>query len=228
MFGSRPPQKDRRGRFWDWVNPALGKERNCWLVGDIVGVETHWLGRTQPCRHYLTNGRMKCYCQTSNLGVEWKGYIPLLDENAVQCFAIIGERFADLAYSMHLFSRVTVSRLRSAGAPVCVKESDQPDGLFPFPETHKRKRDIRPWLLKLWGDESLNEWFSSHGNQEPAKCDTLNESMASAMVKEVKEVLKERSKLPARGGAPLPGMPAPVLASDVIAHHPSQNWKKGR
>lgn len=162
MFGSRPPQKDRRGRFWDWLNPKIGQSLNGWLCGPVIGVETHYLGRTQPCRRFITNGRMTCYCQRANLGAEWKGYVPLFDSNGVQAFAIIGERYAELAFSIPLFSPVTVSRLRSAGQPVCVKQSDWTDQPPPARGDKLKPKDIRPWLLKLWGDKDLIEWFAAH------------------------------------------------------------------
>lgn len=162
MFGSRKPEKSRRGRFWEWLNPALGKELRAWIVGPVVGVETHYLGRTQPCRRYITGGRMRCYCTTSKLGSEWKGYVPLVDENGVQCFSVIGERYAELAYSIPLFAPVTVARLKRAGSPVCVKQSTWTDQPPPSRNGELRSQDIRPWLLKLWGDKSLVEFLEAH------------------------------------------------------------------
>lgn len=163
MFGSRPPQKSRRGKFWDWLNPALGKSVNGWIAGPVVGVETHYLGRTQPCRYALTRGRMKCYCTASKLESVWKGYVPLWDENGVQAFAIIGERFADLAYAITMFAPVTVSRLKSAGQPICVKQSDWTDQPPPRRDlTQSKPVDFRPWLLKLWADKDLNAWLEAH------------------------------------------------------------------
>lgn len=162
MFRSRRPEKDRRGRFWDWLNPGLGKEIKAWLIGPLVGVETHWLGRTQPCRRYITGGLMKCYCQTSKLVSEWKGYVPLLDENEVQCFAVIGSRYEEQAIKIDLFKPVIVTRLKRAGAPVMVKPSDWTDREAPTANGKHVPLDLRPWLLKLWKDEELTKWFADH------------------------------------------------------------------
>lgn len=162
MFRSRRPEKDRGGKFWDWLNPALGKEVNAWLVGPLVGVETHWLGRTQPCRRYITDGLLECYCQRSKLASEWKGYVPLLDENGVQCFAVIGVRYEEMCSKLPLFKPVTVARLRRAGSPVMVKASDWTDRDAPTPTGKQVSRDIRPMLLKLWKDEELLKWFDDH------------------------------------------------------------------
>lgn len=166
MFGSRLPQKDRRGRFWEWLNPALGKEVNCWLVGTIVGVETHFTGRTMPCLRYLTGGRMKCYCEGNRLATTWKGYVPLFDANGVQCFAMIGERYADVACKIDLFSPVTVARLKRAGSPICVTKSNWTDAPPPSNGDKLKPKDIRPWLLKLWHDETLNEWLAAHQDDD--------------------------------------------------------------
>jgi len=209
MFGSRPPQKDRRGRFWDWINPALGRGVNCWIAGVLVGVETHWMGRTQPCRFYITGGRMKCYCSTSKLGTEWKGYVPLFDENGVQCFAIVGERYAEVASSIPLFSPVTVSRLKSAGAPVCVKQSTWTDSPPPSRGEQLRPKDIRPWLLKLWKDEALIEWFEKHGNEaeQPAAGSSRRGNVVPDAVRE-RQRAAAGNDLPPTIGDSLPRLPA--------------------
>jgi RNA polymerase subunit RPABC4/transcription elongation factor Spt4 len=184
MFRSRRPEKGRKGRFWDWLNPALGKEVNAWLVGLMVGVETHWLGRTQPCRRYITGGLMKCYCQTSKLASEWKGYVPLLDENEVQCFAIIGSRYEEQANKINLFKPVVVTRLKRAGSPVMVKESAWTDREAPTANGKQVALDIRPWLLKLWKDEELTNWFAAHPeNSDDAAAPRLNPEDFSPMLR---------------------------------------------
>lgn len=206
MFGSRKPQKDRRGRFWDWLNPKIGQTLNGWLCGPVVGVETHWLGRTQPCRHALTGGRMRCYCQTSNLAKEWKGYVPLLDENGVQAFAIVGERFCELAFSIPMFAPVSVSRLRSAGSPVCVKQSAWTDSPPPHDAGSRKPRDIRPWLLKLWKDDELTKWFEAHPEAgDQADVPGPLESSVSAMLKgPARRVEAGADRMPATIGEVLP------------------------
>lgn len=214
MFGSRKPQKDRRGRFWDWLNPKIGASVNGWLCGPVVGVETHWLGRTQPCRFHLTGGRMKCYCSTSNLGREWKGYVPLLDENGVQAFAIVGERFAELAFSLTMFAPVTVTRLRSAGSPVCVKLSTWTDQPPPHDAGQRKPRDIRPWLLKLWGDKDLNEWLEAH----PEVRDQVQEE--GPVERSVGPILKAAAR---RAEQTRPELPSTI--GDVLPRSASRNGK---
>lgn len=209
MFGSRPPQKDRRGRFWDWLNPRLGQSLTGWLAGPVIGVETHWMGRTQPCRRYITGGRMKCYCSTNALGTEWKGYVPLWDANGVQAFAVIGERFADLAYSIPHFSPVSVTRLKSAGSPVCVKQSDWTDSPPPSRGDVLKPKDIRPWLLKLWKDETLIEWLNAHPEvMAEAKPVTLKPEEFSPMLRAAARRAEAGNDLPATIEETLRGVPS--------------------
>jgi hypothetical protein len=209
MFGSRPPQKDRRGRFWNWLNPDLGKSINGWLAGPLVGVETHWKGTTQPCRRYITGGRMRCYCSLDHSGTEWKGYVPIWDENGVQSFAIIGERYFELANTITLFAPVSVTRLRSAGAPVCVKQSAWTENGPPITDGRLKAKDLRPWLLKLWGDKDLIEWLEAHPEvMAEAKPVTLDPERFSPMLKAAARRAEAGNDLPATIEETLRGVPS--------------------
>ena len=162
MFGSRPPKKSRRGRFWEWWNPGLGKSIVGWLAGPIVGLDTHYLGRTQPCRASVTGKRMKCFCQNGNLASVWRGYVPVWNEDGVKGFTVIGERAYDLAAQINMFSPIAITRERWAGQPIMVRESDWTKGPPPFLSGKLKTLDIRPALLQLWGDKELTKFIEDH------------------------------------------------------------------
>lgn len=213
MFASRRPEKSRRGRFWNWLNPKLGQTLNGWLCGKVIGVETHYLAHTQPCRRFLTGGRMRCYCSTMKLESVWKGYVPLLDADGVQSFAIIGERYADLAEAIPMFAPVSISRLRSNGSPVCVKQSDWTVALPPLKTKDFRPKDIRPWLLKLWGDKELTAWLEDHPEVRDAE---EAPDLDPAAFTPINRAAAERANVVNR---------LPPLVGDVVKKLPSLNGK---
>ena len=168
MFCSRGPENSRRGRFWEWWNPALGKTINGWLAGPIVGLETHFLGKTQPCRRYVTGGRMECYCDRMQLSRVWKGYIPVLNADGVKGFAIFGERAWDLASKIVVGQPVGVTRERWSGQPIMVRVSNWTDQPIPSESGRHKPLDMRAQLLRMWGDADLSRWFQEHDPEDEA------------------------------------------------------------
>lgn len=214
MFRSRPPQNSRRGRFWEWWNPKLGHTVVGWLAGPIVGIDTHYLGRTQPCRFHVSGGRMECYCQRMNLEAVWRGYVPMWNEDGVKGFTVIGERAFDLASKIELFKPIAVTRERWAGQPVMVRESEWTKGPPTLEAGKPKPLDIRPALLQLWGDKDLIDWLNNHPDARddaaspvPGKCDA------------VPPAIRERAVMkPAKG--------QPGTLEEVLKSLPSTNGKK--
>lgn len=214
MFRSRPPENSRRGRFWERWDPALGKTINGWLAGPIVGLDTHYLGHTQPCRRVITNGRMECYCTRMKLEAVWKGYVPIWNEDGVKGFAIISERAYDVAGKIAMFRPVGVTRERWAGQPIMVRELEWTKGPPPISEATLKPLDIRPLLLNLWGDKDLIEFLNEHPEvrDEPAIEVPASERAVPAAVRD------RATMKPAKGQPPTLG--------EVLKSLPSTNGKK--
>ena len=210
MFGSHPPQKRDSGTTRYRVKLALGKSMMGFLVGPIVGLNTHYVNRTVPCLSDVTKGRLKCYCSRMQLESVWKGYVPLIDKDGVSCFTQICVTYAELAYKAPLFAPVVVTRMTHKGAPYAVKYEQWSDI---DPRSHfgiRHPVDLKPWLLKLWGDETLNKWLEDHPDaNDQGVADELGVSMGQAVVKEVKSIIQERArgKLPETVGEVLKSVP---------------------
>jgi hypothetical protein len=225
MFGSHPPEKSCRGNWWNWLNPAVGKSVPGWLIGPIVGVQTHYLNYTVPCRSDVTKGRMKCFCSGMHLESVWKGYVPLIDADGVQSFAVMGERYADVSYAVPLFAPVEVCRMRQAGCPIAVKRSEWTTEPPLLHGESPRPRDIRPWLLKLWRDTDLIDWFEAHPEASAtAAPDGSLESEVSPMLKAAARRVETPAAVAKRSNGRVPGMPDTI--GEVLAHHPNGRLKR--
>lgn len=215
MFRSGRPESSDGGNWWDWLNPGLGKEVKAWLIGPCVGVETHWLGRTQPCRRYVTGGRLACYCEKAKLAKEWKGYVPLLDENGVQCIGIIGRRYEPVVSKIQLFKPVVLTRLKRAGCPVMVKASDWTDADAPTEGVKQHARDLKPWLLRLWKDKELIDWLNAHTEESKA---FRSETLVPDEHNPTLEVLARRQRM-------RPAKELPATLEEALGQVASKNGK---
>lgn len=193
MFGSHGPKKSGAGKTRYRVKLDIGKSMVGWLVGPIIGLQTHYLNSTRPCREDVTRGRMNCYCKRMKLESVWKGYVPLIDRDGVHCFVQICDTYAELAYKVRVFSPVKVTRMTHRGSPYAVKEDDwtdaDPRSRFDF----KRPFDVRPWLLKLWGDDELTKWLAEHPEvtdqeQQPGELERRVGPMLKAAARKVESV----------------------------------------
>ena len=194
MFRSASPENGNSAQYYERLELPLGKAVHAWLAGPPKSIYAHYLNGTEPCRRWISRHRLKCGFCSANKKPVFKSYVPLFDDRGIQAFTILGERYFHLLKSIVLFAPVTVTKKRSRGTPICIERSDWTTDKPPFPDGNSRRRDITPCLFRLWKDTELAEWVRDHPevNDEEPTDDPLNESMAQAMVKEVKKIAKER------------------------------------
>lgn len=169
MFSSREPKKRSGIPYWDFIRLEMGKSFVGWLAGPVVGVEVHYHEGSRACRADLTDGAMRCAFCEEGIESRWVGYVPIWDESGVRCVAIIGERYRELALRIPLHAPVRVSKLVRQGKPVKVQEVDWTSGKPPVTGASLEPQDLRPWLLRLWGDADLTAWISEHARPEERK-----------------------------------------------------------
>jgi hypothetical protein len=194
MFRSAQPEKGNSGQYYERLELPLGKPVYGWLAGVSKSIYAHYLNGTEPCRRWISRHKLKCAFCSSHKAPVFKSYVPLFDDRGIQTFTIVGERYFHLLKSITLFAPVKIVKLRSRGTPICIERSDWTTDKPPFPDGNACRRDITPWLFRLWKDPELAQWVRDHPevNDEMQPEDDLNDSMATAMVKEVKKIVKER------------------------------------
>jgi len=162
MFSSRKPGPGTKLPYWDFVTLKLGEVFRGWLAGPIVGVQCHYLGGTKGCREDLTDGAVECpYCAGSMAKV-WRGYVPLWDAFGIRHVSILSERYAHLALSIELHEPIAVTKLKKQGSPIRLEPSDWTELEPPVNRADSRPQDLRPWLVRLWGDDVLETWVNEN------------------------------------------------------------------
>lgn len=163
MFRSRKARRGAGIPFWDWIQLDVGKTWQGWVAGPHVGIEGHWSDSkpkgTKACRSELTGGALKCpYCHDRFPPV-WKAYVPLWSQAGIRMVAVVGERYAHLLEQLKLHQQVVVSKQRLRGAPIMVEPMQWGVGRPPLAFGDAKPQDLKPWLLRVWGDEELERWI---------------------------------------------------------------------
>lgn len=168
MFKSRKPGPTSSLPYWDFVTLKSGEVWRGWLAGPVVGVECHYLEGTRGCRESVTDGEVPCPWCAGSMGRQWRGYVPLWDQYGIRHVTILSSRYADLALSIEHLEPVAVSKLKKQGSPIRLEPSDWTDLAAPLKAADSRPQDLRPWLVRLWGDVVLEEWVHRNPHLETA------------------------------------------------------------
>jgi hypothetical protein len=217
MFESKPPRRDGSGVYWDWLQVDLGKAWKGWLAGAVVGVETHFLTRTLPCRSAMTGGSLKCFCDGQELATRWKGYVPLWDECGIRCFVIICDRYFPLASEIKVGQPVQVMKMKRQGSPIRVEAFAWTSNPPPVTPALQKPQDMRAELLRLWKDKELTAWIKAHPDGVPLLDQAMDSTSrkpskphTAGEVADLKELLSKRHRAVDAAG--------PALIGDVLPH----------
>ena len=140
-----------------------GNQVKGFKVGPLVMVEVHWADpHSKPCRCSITGGKVPCPCKEEMWATRKIGYLPLqtaLGENVV---VILSNSVAAIVKPLKQGAPISLSRSLVPKTPLRYSVwGDYECG------AEKRKRvekyapaNIQPFLLHLWGDQVLNEYFA--------------------------------------------------------------------
>jgi len=205
----------RRGEVpnWEYVRLDAGKFRNFFLAGPVFGVATHYYPRTRACRKDITDGEVECFCDKEELETRWRGYVPLWDEQGVRWCVVIGERFGPQAMRIEHLAPVRVSKMTGRGTPIRVDQVNWSSTPPRLDARDEGPQDIRRWLIKIWGDKLLLDWWKSKKFDQtrplPAKKRTKLDTGFAKRVDDIEQVI-----VPPRVA---PGAKVPASLEEVMA-----------
>lgn len=162
MESQRPGRNAAKGDAWNWVKTEQGKPLRGWLAGPIFGVKCHHFKGTRGCSSLLTGGKVKCGHDHDRYAPEWKGFVPWWDELGVRCFVIICEAWLELAEQIPHLGELWIIKTSFHGSPIKVHAKPWAREDPPISTVNKKPQDIRPFLLRLWGDKDLSAHFRKH------------------------------------------------------------------
>lgn len=153
-----PNLPDRREAIEHWTTVSVRAAHDLigLLAGPPVAAPLHWLGQSKPCRRLLTGGSLPCRGCEASLKLRWGGYIPIIGTQGDRLVVLCGESLVRECSEVPVGALLKFNyseRRRKLGFTVTSTIINQ--------SIAQRPRDIRNWLLHLWGDEELRAYLIS-------------------------------------------------------------------
>lgn len=160
---SKDPDPRGLGRVARWLYwPIPNGGTACgFLAGPVVGVWSHWVGRSKPCRRLTSDGALSCALCSDGEDPVWRGYLPVYDPQYVRRIVVITADHAESVREIPLHAQVKMKRGKNKHDP-CVVTADL-WRTTPLPDSPDRSApaDIVPALLRMWRDVELIQWHMS-------------------------------------------------------------------
>jgi hypothetical protein len=137
---------------------------NAWMAGEPYWAEeahehTDADPGTKPCLNWLTDGAVKCVRCRRGRPVTCIGWVPLYRElDGKPIIVIVHEHVADLLKGIVHPQYVLVGRVDNKSS-VFIKKSESNLVMRTDKDSRKRRIDVVPDLLTMWGLPELNEWL---------------------------------------------------------------------
>ena len=173
-----PPPGQAPGIALETRSVAEETETPVYLIGPAWGLWTHHDAKrfTKPCRTKLTNGLLQCgFCKA--IGRKWRCYVPLAEADTLQPFVIVGGvRLGAEVGRIPCFTPCRVSRNKGVTARVRLFADTKADTAAQLigrqMATHSKPLDLWGYLLRLWADRELAEFYgmplaSERGTAKP-------------------------------------------------------------
>lgn len=149
----------------NWRVERLAPEENLqgFVAGPPVRVYTHFLGgRTQPCRLWLTRGKMSCACEQGKMAVRVTGYLPLILPNGERVVMVVSDKVAKKFATLANATPIQISRPRALNAPFKIRQLDYDalSGTMRVKVSSAGPHDIFTFLLHLWQNRELTVFFA--------------------------------------------------------------------
>lgn len=155
MFESSKPNRKQSHLQWTYLKCQPKHKSRCWVCGPLIGVETHYVNRSVPCRKSLTGGIISCKYDHEIFKTKWIGYLPTFSETGKREVVGLGVDSEELASALCYGQPIAITKAHWKEAPLQIVNTQWTSIACPFLGDKREAQDIRPWLLQLWADEEL-------------------------------------------------------------------------
>jgi hypothetical protein len=179
LFESAKPQPRPLHLSWHYQKIPPGGELKGWIAGEMVGVHCHWGGdNSKPCWKKITGNLLRCPRCDAELTREimaqpaklrWIGYVPLIVYQSLKReVVVVSESVGPRVEALPVGCAVKFVRTQGKRDPLQVHQLESRDtggsidalGARPKWIGQKlRGEDITEWLLNLWEEPGLKEFF---------------------------------------------------------------------
>jgi len=171
MFGCGAPDPVRDPLLWRTHYIAAGESLVGISVGPLVCPQVHWLrNRSTPCLRALTEGALRCPCETEVLAVRRIAYLPLVSSDGERVVTVLSNNCAAKLGNLAHRTALRINRPKTPCAPLVairVRDFDVP-GLAIKKADKLQPQDIREYLCRLWNIDSLTRWWADRAAHSPA------------------------------------------------------------
>jgi len=166
--GKKPDPSRRKTATQHATYLALkaGQKEVAWKAGEVHGVYGHRTHAHQPCVFDVTEGALQCpYCATG-LIAEWRGYVPLWDQDWALRYVLVNEEYEATTEATAVGKQVLVLRGKDPKSPLVIREEVTKLRMLP---------DRAPWnvpvntlliCLTLWKCDALTRWYRLNRAEE--------------------------------------------------------------
>lgn len=162
MWERKAPRSEKRAApSWTWTHLRGGGVITGHLAGPTEWIVVHWIRRSIPCYSDVTNKRLACpHCRpgvrTSDLG-----YVPVYRDDGRPIVVGIPAYNADGLRGVEPGMPVKVYRGKDRGDPIRVVREKGGTTVTIGDRGERPLADIRPWLLTLWREQPLIDFFAA-------------------------------------------------------------------
>lgn len=161
-FGKSPGGHRRPGtKRWKYLPVPNGAQAVGWIAGPTVGVWSHHRGGTKPCRHTMSDSALSCGLCADGEPPVWRGYVPLYDRDYCRRFVLISEDYEEAVRELTLHAPVKLQRGKGSREPVTIRFEQWRVQPLALGEGRNAAADITPFLLRMWKDAELEQWYYS-------------------------------------------------------------------
>jgi hypothetical protein len=165
----RAEPKDRPDwKKWECVRLKPKESFKGWLVGPPHGFETHYYYATKPCVHEITSGQVECKHCVAKSRKEYQAYVPFFTHFAEWWVIIVGRKEYERIKQIPIWAFCEVVKPRAITVSPRVSYRDLDVNRLTPPGIRERGAvDLTDWLLNLWQETALTEWYAAQPPTNP-------------------------------------------------------------
>lgn len=148
-----------------WQNEKVpgGTSFPAWITGKCFWCKAHHFGVSTPCREHLTDGALQCTWDHGRKPPVWLGWLPLVRESGQPVCAVVQGYSEPEIVKLTLGREVIVKRDKGKGKPIEVLPTASNRIFRDLPKYLASDAAFERWLLRLWSDAKLAEFFGVSG-----------------------------------------------------------------
>lgn len=161
MFPNRRPDPLPMWLRWKYHKLPANTVYTCTVAGECVWCMVHWGGASKPCRADISGGKLPCPACGKLEAKRWVGYLPTFSDRGERLVVILSAGLSDHATSLCAGQKLQLIRGDVARRQLTIRHVLRNEAESAENRKVKKEapKDIRPWLLHLWKDGELVEFF---------------------------------------------------------------------